>query len=81
MLARASCFCRSSWLPYDDHEIWTEREDPLEIRIEQRPDPLQLLHFRRVLVEAADRDHLRPRAHRKEDLRHGGNQRDDPLRP
>ena len=67
--------------PVDRDEIRPEREDPLEVRIEQRPDPLEILHLRRVLVEAADADDLRSRANREQHLGERRHQRDDPLRP
>ena len=80
MLARGELLLQVLLASVDDDEIGPQREDALEIRIEQRSHPLQLLHLRRVLVEAADRDHLRPCADGKENLRHRWNQRDDPLR-
>ena len=60
-------------------EVRSQREDALEIRIEERSHALQVLHLRWILVEAADCDHLRPRADGKEDLRHRRDERDDPL--
>jgi hypothetical protein len=39
-----------------DDEVWAERENALEIRVQQRPDPRQLRHFWWELVEAANPD-------------------------
>ena len=59
MLARASCCFRSVLAPVDDDEIRLQRQDPLDVRIEQRSDARQLLHLGRIGVEAADGDDLR----------------------
>ena len=66
-----------------DDEVRPHLQNPLDVRIEQRADPRQLLRLRRILVVAADRDDAIAGAHRKQHLGRRRNDRDDAprLRP
>jgi ribonucleoside-diphosphate reductase alpha chain len=55
------------------NQVGAQRQDLLDIRVEQRADFLQLVDLWREMIEAADRDHLRSAAHGEEDLGHRGN--------
>ena len=44
----------------DGDQIRLQREDALDVRIDERADALQLLDLRRIAIEAADGDDLRP---------------------
>ena len=61
----------------DDDEIRPEREDALDVRVEQRAHPWQALDLRREMVEAADANDPRPGAEREQHLGDRGDQRDD----
>ena len=61
----------------EQHEIRPERDDPFHIRIEERADSWKCLHFGRILVVAAHRNHAIARADGKDDLRQGGYKADD----
>ncbi len=62
------------------HEIRAQRQDPLDVGIDQRADSRQLLDLGRKPVEAADRHDLRARADREQHLGDGGDDRDDARR-
>ena len=64
----------------DDDQIRPEREDPLDVGIEQRAHPWQALDLRREMVEAADAHDPRSRADREQHLGDRGDQRDDSRR-
>jgi hypothetical protein len=56
----------------DDRRDRLERQDALDVRIEQRADVRQRLHLGRISVVAADRDNARPGADLVEHLGHAG---------
>ena len=64
----------------DDDEVGPQRQDPLDIGIEQRADARQLVTSGGNVVEAADRDDLRPGADREQHLGDGGDEGDDACR-
>jgi len=43
----------------DGNQVRTQRQDPLDVRIEERADALEFRDFGRIAIEAADRDDLR----------------------
>ena len=63
----------------DDDEIRLERENALDVRIEQRADSLPRRDLRRIPVEARHADDLIARADGEEHLGDGGDERDDPV--
>ena len=64
----------------EDDEVGPERDDALEIRIDQGADARSRLDGRRIVIEARDSHDLIARADGEEHLGHRGHQRDDPLR-
>jgi hypothetical protein len=64
----------------DQHQVRTHREDPFRIGVQERPYARQLQHLRRIIVIAADSDHLRTCVDCEEDFRQGRNEGDDPPR-
>ena len=60
-----------------DHEVGLQRENSLDIRIEQRPDARQLLDLRRKPIVAPDGDNPVARSHREQHLRRRRDDRDD----
>ncbi len=61
----------------DDHEVWPQRQDALGVRIDQRANLRECLHFGGELVEAADCHHLRAGADREQHLGNRGDERYD----
>ena len=60
-----------------DDKIGLERQNPLEVRIEERADLWQCADFRRVGVKTRDADHVLAGADRKEHLGHGRDEGND----
>ena len=75
--ARSELLLQVELAAVDDDEVRPEREDPLEVGIEQRAHARQRFDLGRIVVEAADRDDLRARADGKEDLGDRRDERDD----
>jgi len=69
---------QSGLRPIDNDEIWTQRKNPLGIRIEQRSDARERFRLGREVVIAADADHLRSGADREQHFRDIRDERDDP---
>ena len=65
----------------DDDQVGSQRQNPLQVGIQERPHARQRSDRRRLLIVAAHRDDLRARADRKQDLCHCRHQRDDARRP
>ncbi len=63
-----------------EHEDRAEREDPFHVGIQQRAHARQLLHLGRVVVVAADGDHLRACADGEEHLGQCRHERNDARR-
>ena len=61
-------------------QIRLQRDDTLDIRIDEAADLGTCLRLGRVAVEVADTDDARSSAHREQHLCRGGDDRDDPLR-
>jgi hypothetical protein len=64
----------------NDDEIRMQRQDALDVRVDQRTDTGKFVDVRRIAIETAHRHHLRTGPDRKEHLGHGGDERDDPAR-
>ena len=63
-----------------EDQIRTQRQNPLDIGIEQRADALALIDLGRIPVEVADRNDAASRADREQHFRHRRHDRDDPGR-
>ena len=63
----------------EDQQIGLERQDPLDVWIEQRPHTRQLVDLRRKAIVAADGDDAIAGAHREEHLGRRRNDRDDAM--
>ncbi len=63
-----------------DHEVRFQRDDALDIGIDEAADLRPRQRFRRIAVEIADADHTRSCAHGKQHLGGGRDDRDDALR-
>ena len=63
----------------DDDEIRFQRENALDVRIDQRAHSLPRRDLGRILVVARHADDLIARAHGEEHLGDGGDERNDPL--
>ena len=62
----------------DNDEVWFQRKDALQVRIEERAHALEFGDLRRVTIEAANRHDLWARANGEQHLGDRGNDRDDP---
>src|SRR5712691_5442900 len=62
----------------DDDQVWTQREDPFRVGVEQGADARQRLGLRREVVVGADADDLRSRADGEEHLGHVWDERHNP---
>ena len=79
MPARASWASSAALGPVGDHEIRAQRQDPLDIGVEQSSYARQRLHLRGEIVEAADGDDLRTGLYFKEHLGQRRDKRNDAL--
>ena len=61
----------------DDDQVRPQRQDLLDVGIEQRADVRKRAHLRRFTIETADRHHARPGPDREQHLRRCGNKGND----